>query len=176
MVRFQWVAAAGAVLLVSRSLLAWYQGGSQASRLVEDQLMLGLLLLAVAAHDPLGLGALAAFLLLVDLALVRVRSTDRELLKAGPLRWVAELATSSWPPAVRFAAVTIAVAAVLQTSLPWGLLAAGFLAALKLAPLIRRDARPAQIGNGQTVRAWLAPALSLACGLAPALVLRMLRV
>ncbi len=176
MVRFQWVAAAGAVLLVSRSLLAWYQGGSQASRLVEDQLMLGLLLLAVAAHDPLGLGALAVFLLLVDLALVRVQSTDRELLKAGPLRWVAELATSSWPPAVRFAAVTIAVAAVLQTSLPWGLLAAGFLAALKLAPLIRRDARPAQIGNGQTVRAWLAPALSLACGLAPALVLRMLRV
>jgi len=176
MVRFQWVAAAGAVLLVSRSLLAWYQGGPKGSRLVEDQLMLGLLLLAVGAHDPLGLGALAAILLLVDLALVRAHSSDRDLLPGGRLRWLAQLATSSWPPAVRFAAVTVAVAAVLQTSLPWGLLAAGFLAALKLVPLIRRDDRPLRTAAGRTARAWLGPAMSLACGVAPALVLRMLRV
>jgi len=176
MVRFQWVAAAGAVLLVSRSLLAWYQGGPKGSRLVEDQLMLGLLLLAVGAHDPLGLGALAAILLLVDLALVRAHSSDRDLLPGGRLRWLAQLATSSWPPAIRFAAVTVAVAAVLQTSLPWGLLAAGFLAALKLVPLIRRDDRPLRTAAGRTARAWLGPAMSLACGVAPALVLRMLRV
>ncbi len=176
MVRFQWVAAAGAALLVSRSLLAWYQGGPKGSRLVEDQLMLGLLLLAVGAHDPLGLGALAAILLLVDLALVRAHSSDRDLLPGGRLRWLAQLATSSWPPAIRFAAVTVAVAAVLQTSLPWGLLAAGFLAALKLVPLIRRDDRPLRTAAGRTARAWLGPAMSLACGVAPALVLRMLRV
>ena len=176
MVRFQWVAAAGAVLLISRSLLAWYQGGPRGSRLVDHQLMLGLLLLAVAAHDPLGLGALAVFLLLVDLAVVHGRSSDRDLVPASGLRWVAEVATSSWPPAVRFAAVTVAVAAALQTSLAWGLLAAGFLAALKLTPLIRRDDHPLQPAAGRTLRVWLGPALSLACGMAPALVLRMLRV
>jgi hypothetical protein len=89
------------------------------------------------------------------------------------------LARSGWPPTARFAGVTLAVIAALQTSLAWGLLAAALLVALKVTPLIETATHPAGAGSPRAMRrslALLAPALSLACGLAPALVLRMLRV
>jgi hypothetical protein len=174
MTRFGWVASAGAVLLVVRALLDRRAGESR-NRL-EDALICGLLLLAVAAHDTLGLGILASVLLLVDL--VVTRSAPDTL----PLRGVEFygmpvllLARSGWPPSVRFAGVTLALIAALQTSLGAGLLAALLLLGLKFSPVLTPAA-----GSGddqpRTVRSWAAPALSLACGVAPALVLRLLRV
>ncbi len=182
MVRFQWAAAAGAVLLVARLLLV-NDPKARARQPLEGQLLLGLLLLAVAAHDALGLGALAAVLLIVDL----ISAPGVRSFASGPagsprrrrLGLVVGLARSGWPPTARFAGVTLAVIAALQTSLAWGLLAAALLVALKVTPLIETATHPAGAGSPRAMRrslALLAPALSLACGLAPALVLRMLRV
>ena len=178
MVRFQWVAAAGAALLVARLLLVTDRM-ARAREPLEGQLVLGLLLLAVAAHDTLGLGALAAVLLIVDL----ITDPGVRSLAPGPsgspgrgrLALFLALARSGWPPTARFAGVTLAVIAALQTSLAWGLLAAALLVALNVTPLIKT----ARAGSPPATRrslALLAPALSLACGLAPALLLRMLRV
>jgi len=176
MTRFGWVASAGAILLVVRSLLDRRAG--KAGNPLKDALLCGLLLLAVAAHDTLGLGILAAVLLLVDLDASGATPDPVPRKSAGPSRMASLLllARSGWPPTVRFAAVTLAVIAALQTSLLSGLLAAALLLGLKFSPLLE----PVTAGGGvqaRTARFWLlAPALSLACGLAPALVLRMLRV
>jgi hypothetical protein len=174
MTRFGWVASAGAVLLVARALLDRHAG--QARNRLEEALICGLLLMAVAAHDTLGLGILASVLLLIDLV-VSGSIPDRLPRRAVGFYSmpVVLLARSGWPPGVRFAGVTIAVIAALQTSLGSGLLAALLLLGLKFSPVLtpvaaRGDDQP------RTVRYWAAPALSLACGLAPALVLRMLRV
>jgi hypothetical protein len=173
MTRFGWVASAGAVLLVARALLDRHAGS--ASRL-EDALICGLLLLAVAAHDTLGLGILASVLLLVDLVVSRSAPDTSPRRGVGFYGMpVLLLARSGWPPSVRFAGVTLAVIAALQTSLGSGLLAALLLLGLKFAPVLTPAAASGE-DQPRTVRYWVAPALSLACGLAPALVLRMLRV
>ena len=176
MTRFGWVASAGAILLALRALLDRRAG--KAGNPLQDALICGLLLLAVAAHDSLGLGVLAAVLLLVDLVIsgavpdpLPPRSVGLTVVTSLLL-----LSRSGWPPTVRFAAVTLALIAALQTSLAAGLLAALLSLGLKFSPLLK----PAAAGADGRVPAarfrLLGPALSLACGLGPALVLRMLRV
>ncbi len=173
LVRFQWIAALGALLLVSRMVLAWMIDRSGRPAIVRDQLLFALLLLGISARDSLGLGALAAALLVVDLAIVRI--------EAMPERWsgtaarLVLLARSNWPPAVTFAGAAIAVIAALQASLVLGLLAALVLAALQLAPLLDRHALAPSLGRPRSALGWVGPALSIACGVAPALLLRMLR-
>jgi hypothetical protein len=173
LLRFQWIAALGALLLVGRMLVAWLIDRSGPSAFVRDQLLFALLLLAISARDSLGLGALAAALLLIDLAIVRI--------EAMPERWSATagrvvlLARSNWPPAVTFAGASMAVIAALQASLPLGLLAALLLAGLQLAPLLDRHGLTPSAERPRSALRWVGPALSIACGVAPALVLRMLR-
>jgi hypothetical protein len=173
LVRFQWIAALATLLLVSRMVLAWLIDRSGRAEIVRDQLLLALLLLAISARDSLGLGALAAALLLVDLAIVRI--------EAMPERWsgtaarLVLLARSNWPPAVTFAGAAIAVIAALQAALALGLLAALVLAGLQLAPLLDRHALAPSLERPRSALGWVGPALSIACGVAPALLLRMLR-
>src|SRR5207248_2125916 len=66
-VRFQWVAALGAALLIARPLLSTLTGESPKDA-IRDRLLAGLLLLAIGARDSFGLGELAVILLLIDLA------------------------------------------------------------------------------------------------------------
>jgi len=172
LVRFQWIAAVGAILLSCRALISMVIRDSRRDPL-RDPLIMGLLLLAIAARDSLGLGDLAVVLLLVDLVLVRID-------EAAPRRpgWagrMVELARSSWPPAVTFAAAAMAVVADLQASLVLGLLAALSWAGLQLAPLVDRHALVPAPERPRTALRWIGPALSIACGVAPALLLRMLR-
>jgi hypothetical protein len=154
-------------------VLGWLIDRSGRAAIVRDQLLSALLLLGISARDSLGLGALAAALLLVDLAIVRI--------EAMPERWsgtaarLVLLARSNWPPAVTFAGAAIAVIAALQASLALGLLAALVLAALQLAPLLDRHALAPSLERPRSALGWVGPALSIACGLAPALLLRMLR-
>jgi hypothetical protein len=172
-VRFQWIAALGVLLLVARMLLAWLIDRSGPTAIVRDQLLFALLLMGISAHDPLGLGALAAALLLIDLSIVRI--------EAMPERWSATagrlvlLARSNWPPAVTFAGASIAVIAALQASLALGLLAALVLAGLQLAPLLDGHGLAPSPERPRSALGWVGPALSIACGVAPALLLRMLR-
>jgi hypothetical protein len=173
LVRFQWVAALGALLLVARMVVARLIDRADRSAIVRDQLLLALLLLALSARDALGLGALAATLLLIDLSIVRI--------EAMPERWskraaqLALLARSNWPPAVTFAAATFAVIAALQAGLALGLLAALLLAGLQLAPLLDGHALASWPERPRSALRWVGPAVSIACGVAPALLLRMLR-
>src|SRR5205814_1909852 len=57
-VRFQWVAALGAALLIARPLLSTLTGESPKDA-IRDRLLAGLLLLAIGARDSFGLGELA---------------------------------------------------------------------------------------------------------------------
>jgi hypothetical protein len=173
LVRFQWIAALGALLLVARMVVAWLIDRGDRSAIVRDQLLFALLLLAISARDALGLGALAAALLLIDLAIVRI--------EAMPERWSARaaqlvmLTRSNWPPAVTFAAAAFAVIAALQAGLALGLLAALLLAGLQLAPLLDGHALAASPERPRSALRWVGPVVSIACGVAPALLLRMLR-
>jgi hypothetical protein len=173
LVRLQWIAALGAVFLVGRMVLAWLIDRGGRSAIVRDQLLFALLLLGISARDALGLGMLAAALLLIDLAIVRI--------EVMPERWsgmaarVVLLARSNWPPAVTFAGASMAVIAALQASLALGLLAALVLAGLQLAPLLDGHALAASPERPRSALGWVGPVLSITCGVAPALVLRMLR-
>lgn len=173
LVRFQWIAALGALLLVARMVVARLIDHSDRSAIVRDQLLFALLLLAISARDALGFGALAAALLLIDLAMVRI--------EAMPEPWsqraaqVVLLARSNWPPAVTFAAAAFAVIASLQAGLALGLLAALLLAGLQLAPLIDGHALAVTPERPRSALGWVGPVVSIACGVAPALLLRMLR-
>jgi hypothetical protein len=173
LVRFQWIAAVGALLLMARLLLARVIDGGGRPGIVRDQLLAALLLLGISARDSLGLGALAAALLLIDLAIVRI-----DELPEGPAglagRFVL-LARSNWPPSVTFAGAAIAVIAALQASLALGLLAALVLAGVQLSPLIDRHALAASPERPRSALGWVGPVVSIASGVAPALVLRMLR-
>lgn len=173
LVRFQWIAAVGALLLMARLLLARMIDGGGRPEIVRDQLLAALLLLGISARDSLGLGALAAALLLIDLAIVRI-----DELPEGPAglagRFVL-LARSNWPPSVTFAGAAIAVIAALQASLALGLLAALVLAGVQLSPLIDRHALAASPERPRSALGWVGPVVSIASGVAPALVLRMLR-
>src|SRR5207248_1134154 len=99
-VRFQWVAALGAALLIARPLLSTLTGESPKDA-IRDRLLAGLLLLAIGARDSFGLGELAVILLLIDLAIVRVDDVP------GPASgWSGRLillARSNWPPSATFA-------------------------------------------------------------------------
>jgi hypothetical protein len=173
LVRLQWIAALGALLLVGQMVLAWLIDRGGRSAIVRDQLLFALLLLGISARDALGLGALAAALLLVDLAIVRI--------EVMPERWsgiaarVVLLARSNWPPAVTFAGASMAVIAALQASLALGVLAALALAGLQLAPLLDGHALASSPQRPRSALGWVSPAVSIACGVAPALLLRMLR-
>jgi hypothetical protein len=173
LVRVQWIAALGALLLVGRMLIAWLIDRGDHSAIVRDQLLFALLLLAISARDSLGFGMLAAALLLIDLAVVRV--------EAMPERWsgaaarLVLLARSNWPPAVTFAGAAVAVIAALQASLALGLLAALLLAGLQVAPLLDRHALASSPERPRSALGWVGPVVSIACGVAPALLLRMLR-
>jgi hypothetical protein len=172
LVRFQWVAAVGAVLLVARAALTWLRPDSSGRAVLRDGLIAALLLLAISARDSLGLGALAAVLLLIDAAIVRI--DDIPLASSRWLKLVV-LARSNWPGSITFAAATITVIAALQAGLALGLLAAGLLAALQLAPLVDRHAALPASERPRSALQWVGPALSIGCGIAPALVLRMIQ-
>jgi hypothetical protein len=173
LVRFQWIAALGALLLVARMVVAWLIDRGDRSAIVRDELLLALLLVAISARDALGLGALAAALLLIDLSIVRV--------EVMPERWSSRaaqlvlLARSKWPPAVTFAGAAFAVIAALQAGLALGMLAAVVLAGLQLAPLRDGHALAASPERPRSALRWVGPAVSIASGVAPALLLRMLR-
>lgn len=169
--RFQWIAAAGAILLVGRALLLRAAQTAPPFVALAEPLLMGILLLATSARDPLGLGALATALLLVDLSVVRARPLDR----ATGNSWLGRLrllAVSNWPPAITFAGVTLGVIAALQASLALGLLAAAMVGLLQLAPVLdsRMETEPSRAIGG-----WLPSAISLLSGVAPGVVLRMLR-
>jgi len=95
LVRFQWIAAVGAILLSCRALISMVIRDSRRDPL-RDPLIMGLLLLAIAARDSLGLGDLAVVLLLVDLVLVRIDEAPPR--RPGWAGRMVELARSSWPP------------------------------------------------------------------------------
>jgi hypothetical protein len=173
LVRFQWIAAAGAVLLIARTLLRRLIGGGGSPEILRDQLLFALLLLAISARDSLGLGVLAAALLLIDLAIVRIDDLPQP--RSGSAARLIMLARANWPPSVTFAGAAIAVIAALQAALALGLLAALVLAALQLAPLVDGHALAPAPERPRSPLRWVAPALSIACGVAPALLLRMLR-
>jgi hypothetical protein len=169
--RFQWIAAIGALLLLARTVLTRTARRSPASASLRDPLIMGLLLLAVGARDALGLGALALVLLLIDLAVVQ---REYEIApRSSLINRLALLARSNWPPAITFAGGSLAVVAALQASLALGLLATLLLAALQISPLLDRAEPP--IERPRSAWRWIGPALSIACGIAPAAVLRMLR-
>jgi hypothetical protein len=173
LVRFQWIAAVGAVLLVARMWLGRLIDGGGRPEIVRDQLLLALLLLGTSARDALGLGALSAALLLIGLAIVRIDALPER--PAGSAGRLVLLARSNWPPSVTFAGAAIAVIAALQASLALGLLAALLLAGLQLAPLLDRNALVPAPERPRSALGWVGPVLSIASGLAPALLLRMLR-
>jgi hypothetical protein len=132
-----------------------------------------LLLLATSARDALGLGVLAVAILLIDLAIVRV--DDLPMPRSGFWWRLLELARSNWPPSANFAGATLAVIATLQASLALGLLAAFWWAALQLMPMVDYHRVATGADRPQSPLRWFGPAVGLAAGLAPALVLRMLR-
>jgi len=173
LVRLQWITAIGAVLLVSRMVLAWLIDRSGRPAIVRDQLLFALLLLGISARDALGLGALAAALLLIDLAIVRVEVMPERW--SGTAARLVLLARSNWPPAVTFAGASMAVIAALQASLALGVLAALLLAGLQLAPLLDGHALAPSPERPRSPLGWVVPAVSIACGVAPALLLRLLR-
>jgi hypothetical protein len=173
LVRLQWIAALGVLFLVARMVLAWLIDRGGRSAIVRDQLLFALVLLGVSARDSLGLGALAAALLLIDLAIVRIQVMPERW--SGVAARLVLLARSNWPPAVTFAGASFAVIAALQASLALGLLAALGLAGLQLAPLLDGHALAPSPERPRSALGWVAPALSIACGVAPALLLRMLR-
>ena len=172
LVRFQWIAALGAVLLVARAALTWFLPDASGRELLRDGLIAALLLIALSARDALGLGALAAVLLLIDAAIVRIDDIPQP-----SSRWsrLVVLARSNWPGSITFAAATITVVAALQAGLALGLLAAALLAALQLAPLVDRHAAAPAPVRPRSAMQWVGPALSIGCGIAPALVLRMIQ-
>jgi hypothetical protein len=172
LVRFQWIAAVGAVLLVARAVLTWFLPDTSGREVLRDGLIAALLLIAISARDALGLGALAAVLLLIDAAIVRL--DDMPLPSSWWSRLVV-LARSNWPGSITFAAATITVVAALQAGLALGLLAAALLAALQLAPLVDRHAAAPTPERPRSALQWVGPALSIGCGVAPALVLRMIQ-
>jgi hypothetical protein len=153
-------------------VLTWFHPDTSGREVLRDGLIAALLLLAISARDALGLGALAAVLLLIDAAIVRIDD-----IPSPSSRWsrLVALARSNWPGSITFAAATITVIAALQAGLALGLLAATLLAALQLAPLVdRRSAAPAS-ERPRSAMQWVGPALSIGCGIAPALVLRMIQ-
>ena len=172
LVRFQWIAAVGAVLIVARAALTWFLPDRSGREVLRDSLIAGLLLLAISARDALGLGVLAAVLLLIDAAIVRIDD-----IPSPSSRWsrLVVLARSNWPASITFAAATITVIAALQAGLALGLLAATLIAALQLAPLVDRHAAALAAERPRSALQWVGPALSIGCGIAPALVLRMIQ-
>lgn len=171
--RFEWVAAAGALMLIAIVVILRLEQGGGPAVIIGDRLLAGLLLVAIGVRDPLGLGALAMALIAVDLAIVRLDDVPSS--GSRFLNRLVRLARSSWPPSVTFAAATLAVIAALQASLALGLLAAILWAALQLAPMVDHlQVAPAPERPWSRMR-WLGSALGLLVGIAPALVLRMLR-
>jgi hypothetical protein len=171
-VRFQWIAAVGAMLLVARAALTWLLPDHTGREVLRDGLIAGLLLLAISARDALGLGALAAVLLLIEAAIVRIDD-----IPSPSSRWsrLVVLARSNWPGSISFAAATLTVIAALQAGLALGLLAATLIAALQLAPLVDRHAAAPAPERPRSALQWVGPVLSIGCGIGPALVLRMLQ-
>src|SRR5207244_12473048 len=94
---------------------------------------------------------------------------------ALPSPRLVRLARSNWPPAVTFAGASMAVIAALQASLALGMLAALLLAGLQLAPLLDGHALAPSPQRPRSPLGWVVPAVSIACGVAPALLLHMLR-
>ena len=172
-VRFQWIAAIGALLLGLRVVLGRLMRRTEGAGVLRDALVMGLVLLAIGARDSLGLGQLAVVLLVIDLTLARVGDIGDAA--GGLVARVLDLARSSWPPAVTFAGATLAVVADLEATLALGLLAALTWAMLQLAPLFDGHAPVTAAERPRSVMRLVGPALSIACGVAPALILRMLR-
>jgi len=172
LVRFQWVAALGAALLIAQPLLGRLIGGGRPD-VIRDRLLAGLLLLAIGARDSLGLGQLAVILLLIDLVIVRVDDVPEPA--SGWRGRLILLARSNWPPSATFAGATLAVIGALQASLVLGLLAAITFAVLQFAPLLDRRALAPATKRPQSSLRWIGPVLAVASGIAPALLLRMLR-
>ena len=173
LVRFQWVAAVGALFLGGRGLLGLLIHSRDPQPGLCDPLIMGLLLLAIGARDSLGLGDLAVVVLLIALVLVRLVDVDEP--GRGWGQRVLSLVRSNWPLSVTFAGATLAVIADLEASLVLGLLAAVTWAGLQLAPLVDRHALVPAPERPRSALRWVGPVVSIGCGIAPALILRMLR-
>lgn len=171
--RFQWMAATGALLLIAVAFIMRLRQTAGPPLILGDRLLVGLLLVAISARDALGLGALAVALIVIDLAIVRV--DDMPVATTGLAGRLLRLARSNWPPSVTFAGASLAVIAALQASLALGLLAAALWAALQLAPMVDHHLLTSGPERPQSAVRWLGPVLGLAVGIAPAVVLRMLR-
>jgi hypothetical protein len=171
LVRFQWVAAVGALLLVIRVALTWLIPDPGGRELLRDRLIAALLLVAISARDALGLGGLAVVLLLIDAAIVRIDDIPSPSTRFTEL---VALARSNWPGSITFAAAAIAVIAALQAGLALGLLAATLLAGLQLAPVKNGRTSTTAPERPRSALQWVGPALSIGCGIAPAALLRML--
>jgi len=171
---FQLVAAGGAVLLTVMAVTTPLEGAGKSHReWIRNGLSVALLLTAIAAPR---LGVLAAVLLLVDLAIVQPASRHQMAAGAGFGGFLQSLAATGWPPAVAFAGRALTVVAGLEANLALGLLAAGLVLGLQLAPLLNKEAKPPPPhARPSRILDWIVPAISLACGLFPALVLRLLR-
>src|SRR5207302_11506598 len=114
-VRFQWIAAIGALLLGLRVVLGRLMRRTEGAGVLRDALVMGLVLLAIGARDSLGLGQLAVVLLVIDLTLARVG--DIVDAGGGCVAGVVDVARSSWRRAVGFAGATVAVVADLEGAL-----------------------------------------------------------
>lgn len=171
--RFQWIASAGALLLIGVAVMVRLRQAGGPPLILGDRLLSGLLLLAISARDALGLGALALALIVIDLVIVRL--DDMPPLGSGLRGRVLRLARSNWPASATFAGASLAVVASLQASLALGLLAAVLWAGLQLAPMVDHHLLASGPERPRSRVRWLGPALGLAVGIAPAVVLRMLR-
>ncbi len=172
--RFQLVAAGGAVVLTVMAITTPLEGtGKSRWEWIRDGLTLALLLTAIAAPR---LGVLAAVLILVDLAIVQPASRHQPAAGAGFGRFLQSLAATGWPPAAAFAGRALTVVAGLEANFALGILAAAIVLGLQLVPLLNDEAkRPQPHVRRSRILDWIIPAVSLASGLFPAVVLRTLR-
>jgi len=169
--RFQWLAAAGAVLTLVIGTLPPDRARIPAPAWgLRAVMSTGLILVGVSTAAPLGM--LGAVLLVIDLALVQA-SAPMGPPAGGPVAWAALLARSGWPPSAAFAGRVLVLLAAAGTSLVLTLSAILLYAGLQLAPALQphQPARPGRAG----LRDWLATGVSLTTGIAPAILLRMLQ-
>jgi hypothetical protein len=156
------VAAVGLVVL----LALWQRLLNPRAPDPHPVLTLGLAVLALFARDSQGLGVVAAFLLLIGLAVSDQQFAERVPLLSRAL--LGPLASSAWPPTATFAGRVLAVISAFAVSWPYGLAAIGLCIGLLL---------PKTAPSTQKRNAWslALPAVSLVIGFAPALVFRLLR-
>ena len=167
--RFQWLAAAGAV--VALVIAASRPEAGRTPWRLRSGMTGGLILVGVATAVPLGM--LGAALLVVDLALVQASAPSGPP-AVGALARAGLLARSGWPPSAAFAGRVLVLLAATSASVLLAGTAILLLIGLQIAP--RWDQPPpARSAPRAGLRDWLAAGISLGAGVAPAVLLRMLQ-